>query len=575
MGRPVAPDHPEAAQERAASPSPPGVESDVAREVRRWLREPRAGMAERAADFRTVSGLPVPALGTPADLPHHDYLQDLGFPGAPPYTRGAHPAMYRSRAWTVRPLAGFGTPEDTNARFRYLLAQGATGLSLTFDYPTLRGIDSDEPAARADAGKGGVAVDCLEDVEALFAGIPVERTSVSLVTCNPGMAIVVLAMYAAAARRRGLPEDCLAGTSQNDFLMETAVTTAPRALPPGGAFRLECDTIEHAVRHLPRWNPVSFVGYNLREAGATAVEELAFCLAHARAVLRELERRGLPPERVAPRLSFFFSAHRTLFEEVAKYRAARRLWYRLVTEELGAQDPRAGLLRFHVQTSGVTLTAQQPLNNVVRGTYQALAAVLGGAQSLHVSAHDEAYGLPTEASARLALRTQQIIQCESGVTETVDPLGGAYLVERLTDDLEQAAQALAGEIEARGGIVAATASGWVHARLAGSAEAYRIGVKDGGLRVIGLNCFTEGDDAPAEVFAQPPAAARQADRIRRLRATRDAARLARGLDAVSAALADGENTFGAVTAAVEAGATLGEVHARFRQHYGPWFLPLA
>ncbi|MGH7266823.1 MAG: acyl-CoA mutase large subunit family protein, partial [Candidatus Rokuibacteriota bacterium] len=478
-------------------------------EFSRWLRERHAATPERAPRFETVSGIPLPPVATPTEGAAEDYLRDLGFPGAPPYTRGAHPTMYRGRLWTIRPLAGFGTPEDTNGRFRYLLAQGATGLSLTFDYPTLRGYDSDDPEARADAGKGGVAVDCLEDVRILFDGIPVERTSVSLVTCNPGMAIVLLAMYVAVARGRGLDPACLAGTSQNDFLMETAVTTAPSALSPAGAFRLECDTIEHAVRTLPRWNPVSFVGYNLREAGATAVEELAFCLAHARAVLVELGRRGLPIEAVAPRLSFFFSAHRTLFEDVAKYRAARRLWHRMLADDLGAPGPRTPALRFHVQTSGVTLTAQQPVNNVVRGAYQALAAVLGGAQSLHVSGHDEAYGLPTEASARLAVRTQQIVQHESGVTETVDPLGGSYLVEHLTDEIERQARGLVAEIEARGGIVRVTESGWLHGRLTASAEAYRAGVEAGRLRVVGLNCFTEGDEGLPQVFAQPAAAERQ------------------------------------------------------------------
>jgi methylmalonyl-CoA mutase N-terminal domain/subunit len=543
-------------------------------EQERWRLERHAASLERAPGFETVSGLPLPPLATPADRPPGDELGDLGFPGEPPFTRGAHPTMYRSRLWTIRPLAGFGTPEDTNGRFRYLLAQGATGLSLTFDYPTLRGYDSDDPEARADAGKGGVAVDCLEDVEVLFDGIPIDSVSVSLVTCNPGMAIVLLAMYQAMARRRGVPADCLAGTSQNDFLMETAVTTAPRALPPAGAFRLECDTIEHAVRHLPRWNPVSFVGYNLREAGATAVEELAFCFAHARAVLHELDRRGLPPEVTARRLSFFFSAHRTFLEEIAKYRAARRLWDRLLVEGFGARDPRARMLRFHVQTSGVTLTAQQPLNNAVRGAYQALAAVLGGAQSLHVSGHDEAFGLPTEASARLALRTQQIVQYESGVTETVDPLGGAYALEQLTDELERRTRELIAEVDAQGGIVRATETGWLHGRLTASAEAYRAAVKDGRLKVVGVNCFPEGDDAPAEVFSQPSAVRRQTERLGRLRSTRDAGACGRALDQLAAAVATGANTFPAVTAAVEAGATLREVHERFRAHYGPWTLPL-
>ena len=534
-----------------------------------------ADRSERAARFETVSGIPVPRCVTPADLPGHDYLRDLGFPGEPPYTRGAHPSMYRSRPWTLRPLAGFGTPEDTNGRFRFLLSQGATGLSLTFDYPTLRGYDSDDPEARADAGKGGVAVDCLEDVDVLFDGIPVDEISVSLVTCNPGMAIVLLGMYVSMARRRGLAMDRLSGTSQNDFLMETAVTTAPQALPPAGAFRLECDAVEYAIRHLPRWNPISFVGYNLREAGATAVEELAFCLAHARAVLRELDRRGLPPHHVTPRLSFFFSAHRTFFEDIAKYRAARRLWCRMLAEEFGVTAPRALALRFHVQTSGVTLTAQQPKNNVVRAAYQALAAVLGGAQSLHVSGHDEAFCLPTEASARLALRTQQVIQHESGVTETVDPFGGAYFLESLTDEVEQRTRELVGEVEARGGMVRTTETGWLHRRLAASAEAYRAGVKDGRLPVVGVNCFTDAEDESApEIFAQPPTAGRQAQRLRRIRATRDAARVAHALDEVGRALADDRNVFAAVTEAAEAGATLREIHARFRARYGRWTLPL-
>ncbi|HEV8310377.1 MAG TPA: methylmalonyl-CoA mutase family protein [Methylomirabilota bacterium] len=552
----------------------PDGPQDLAREFRRWLGERHARSPERAPRFETVSGIPLPPLAVPADGSARDYLRDLGFPGAPPYTRGAHPAMYRSRLWTIRPLAGFGTPEDTNARFRFLLAQGATGLSLTFDYPTLRGYDSDDPEARAEAGRGGVAVDCLEDVDVLFAGIPVDTLSVSLVTCNPGMAIILLAMYASMARRRNIPAERLAGTSQNDFLMETAVTTAPRALPPAGAFRLECDAIEHAIEHLPRWNPISFVGYNLREAGATAVEELALCLAHALAVLRELRRRGLAPDRVAARLSFFFSAHRTFFEEIAKCRAARRLWHRLLGEEFGELPARARALRFHVQTSGVTLTAQQPLGNVVRGAYQALAAVLGGAQSLHVSAHDEAYCLPSESSARLALRIQQIIQHESGVTETVDPLGGSYLVERLTDELEERARALGAEIDARGGIVRVTETGWLHARLTASAEAYRAGVKAGRLPLVGVNRFSEGDPAPPEVFAEPSAVARQAVRLRRVRAARETQAVARALDALAQALRSDRNTFDAITAAVEAGATLREVHERFRVHYGPWTLPL-
>ncbi|MBI2461800.1 MAG: methylmalonyl-CoA mutase [Candidatus Rokubacteria bacterium] len=551
------------------------MDPDEIREAEaRWRAERYARSPERPEPFETVSGIPVPPLVTPAGLDGFDYLRELGFPGAPPFTRGVHPTMYRGRLWTVRPLAGFGTPEDTNARFHYLLRQGATGLSLTFDYPTLRGYNSDDPEARAEAGKGGVAVDCLEDLEVLFAGIPIEEVSVSLVACNPGMAIVILAMYFALARRRGLDLDRLAGTSQNDFLMETAVTTAPRALPPAASFRLECDAIEYALRHAGRWNPVSFVGYNLREAGATAVEELGFAFAHARAVLRELGRRGLDAERAAPRLSFFFAAHRSFFEEIAKYRAARRLWWRIVTEEFGVHDPRAAALRFHVQTSGVTLTAQQPLNNAVRAAYQALAAVLGGAQSLHVSGHDEAWGLPTEAAARLALRTQQIIQHESGVTSAVDPLGGSYLLEGLTREVEARTRALLEEVEAQGGIVAATESGWIHARLTESAEGYRAAVKEGRLKVVGVNCFVEGDEEPPEVFEQPSAAARQGERIRRVKASRDQAACAGALAALESDLAAGRNAFPSVMAAAEAGATLREIHDRFRAQFGTWSLPL-
>jgi methylmalonyl-CoA mutase, N-terminal domain len=482
--------------------------------------------------------------------------------------------MYRGRTWTMRPLAGYGAPEDTNERLRYLLGQGATGLSITFDYPTLRGYDSDAPEARAEAGLGGVAVDCLEDMERLFAGIPIGEVSVSLVTCNPSAAIVVLAMYLALARRRGLPADALAGTSQNDFLMECAVTTAPRPLPPGACFRLACDTVEHSVRHLPRWHPVSFVGYNLEEAGATAVQELGLVFAHARAMARELLGRGLAADRFAPRLSFFFSASNDLFEQVAKYRAARRLWHRMAQEELGARDPRSWALRFHVQTSGVALTAQQPQVNIVRSAYHALAAVLGGAQSLHVSACDEALGLPTEETIRLGLRTQQVLLEETNVAATIDPLGGSYLVEHLTRSLEERVLRYLEAVERQGGIVAATERGWVHEELARSAYAHQTGVKEGRIPVVGVNRFVEGEAPPREVFRQPAAAARQALRLRAWRRTRDGAAVARALDGLTAGLGAGGNVFGAVLLAVEAGATLGEVHGRLRDGLGTWALPL-
>lgn len=521
---------------------------------------------------RTASGIPVRPVYGPGDVAAIEYGRDLGMPGEPPYTRGVHPAMYRRRAWTMRPLAGYGTPEDTNTRLRYLRAQGATGLNVTFDYPTLRGYDSDAPEARADAGLGGVAVDCLGDVERLFAGIPLGEVSVSLVTCNPSMAITVLAMYVAAARRAGVEPGDLAGTSQNDFLMECAVTTAPETLHPRASFRLACDTVEYALRHLPYWNPISFVGYNLEEAGATAVQELGLVFAHARAVLRELVRRGLDVDRAAPRLSFFFAASNDFFEQVAKYRAARRIWHRMTGEE-GARDPRARALRFHVQTSGVALTAQQPEVNIVRSAYHALAAVLGGAQSLHVSAHDEALGLPTEATITLALRTQQILLHETNVTATADPLGGSWYLERLSDEVQARVLDYMAEVEAQGGIVAATERGWVHAELARSAWEHHQAIKDGRTKVVGVNCFA-APEAERPVFVQPSAAARQGERLAAWRRARDADAVERALDAVEAAVRAGHNAFPSILGAVEAGATLGEVHGRLRRSLGVWALPL-
>jgi methylmalonyl-CoA mutase N-terminal domain/subunit len=538
-------------------------------ELSRWRAQHFAAQSNGV----TAAGIPVQPLCGPSDVADLDYWRDLGLPGEPPFTRGAYATMYRGRAWTMRPLAGYGTPEDTNQRLRYLLSQGATGLNITFDYPTLRGYDSDAPEARADAGLGGVAIDCLDDVARLFAGIPLGDVSVSLVTCNPGMAIVGMAMYVAAAQAAGVPPESLSGTCQNDFLMECAVTTAPEPLAPAASFRLSCDTVEWALRHLSRWHPISFVGYNLEEAGATAVQELGLVFAHARAVVRELARRGLAPERVAPRLSFFFAASNDFFEQVAKYRAARRLWHRIMHDEFGVRDPRALALRFHVQTSGVALTAQQPEVNIVRAAYHALAAVLGGAQSLHVSAHDEALGLPTEETITLALRTQQVLLHETNVTASIDPLGGSYFVEQLTREVEARARDFVAAVEAQGGIVAATEQGWVHAELARSAHAYQMALKDRCIQVVGVNCFTEPERL-RPVFVQPAAAPRQSERLQRWRQARDSVAVTRALDGLDAVLKAGDNAFPAVLEAVAVGATLGEVHRRFRESLGVWVMPL-
>jgi methylmalonyl-CoA mutase N-terminal domain/subunit len=462
----------------------------------------------------------------------------------------------------MRPLAGYGTPEDTNKRLQYLHEQGATGLNITFDYPSLRGYDSDAPEARADAGLGGVAVDYLEDMQRLFAGVQLDQISVSLVTCNPGMAMIALAMYLAAAHQRGIAPERLTGTCQNDFLMECAITTGPQPLHPQASFRLACDTIEYCIRHLPRWNPISFVGYNLEESGATAIQE------------HELTQRGLEVDHFAPRLSFFFSASNDFFEQVAKYRAARRIWYNMMRQEWGATNPRSWALRFHVQTSGVSLTAQQPQVNSIRSAYHALAAVLGGAQSLHVSACDEALGLPTEETSQLALRTQQVLLNETNVTQAIDPLGGSYYVESLTNTLEARVLAFVDSVEAQGGIVTATERGWVQSELARSAYEHQMGVKDGRIKVVGVNCHVDAEATPHEIFVQPPAATRQGERLKAWRETRDTEAVQRSLASVDHALPQGINVFSRVLAAVEAGATLGEIHGRFRDRLGVWTMPL-
>ena len=392
---------------------------------------------EPPATLQTASGIPIKSLYTPEDISDLDYNRQIGLPGREPFVRGVYPTMYRGRNWTLRQLAGFGPAEETNKRYKFLLKEGATGINGVFDYPTLRGFDSTDPIARADAGRGGVAIDTLADIQILFDGIPIETTSTSLVTCQPICNISVQSMYFAHAQLSGVPLGRLTGTSQNDFLMETVVTVAPEVLPPRYSFKLSCDAIEYCTRHVPRWNPVSFSGYNYRESGCTAIQEVAFVISNAVASCEELLRRGFDIDGFAPRLSFFLSAHNDFFEEIAKYRAARRIWCRIMKARFAAKDPRSLKFRYHVQTAGVALTAQQPLNNIARAAYHGLAAVLGGAQSLHIDGYDEALCTPTELSALTALRTNQILQLETGVTHTIDPLGGSYFVETLTNQLEE------------------------------------------------------------------------------------------------------------------------------------------
>ena len=516
----------------------------------------------------------VPAVAGPDDV-RAGIHERLGQPGSPPYTRGIYPRMYLDRQWTIRQLAGFGTAADTNQRYRLLLEQGATAINGVFDYPSLRAFGSDDPRAEPDVGRGGVAVDAVEDFMDLFAGISLDETSVSLVSSQPIGAVPHLAMFLRAADARGFAWGDLSGTSQNDFLMETAITISPAALPPAASFRLACDLAEFTTEHVPRWNPVSVSGYNYREAGATASLELALTIAHGQAVARELARRGVEPERFLPRLTFFLCAHNDLFEEVAKMRAARRMWSTWLADELAVTDAAARRFKFHTQTSGATNVARFAHVNIARSTIQALAAVLGGTQSLHVNGYDEAVSIPGEHAALTALRTQHVLYHETGVAGSVDPLAGSFLVEHLTDRIEEEASAIIGHIDALGGLVAATESGWVHAELATAAFEYQMAIESGERKVVGVNVLEEGPDEPAELFSLPTdSLERQRARIAEVMATRDDSRAMAALDALATACRQGANVVPFALKAVDAGVMLGEMGTTFRDTFGPWKFPL-
>jgi methylmalonyl-CoA mutase N-terminal domain/subunit len=528
---------------------------------------------ERKSRFSTLSGLPIQPVYTPEDLHWLDYQRDLGYPGDPPFTRGIHPTMYRGRLWTMRQLAGFGPPEETNKRYKLLLSQGATGVNGVFDYPTLRGFDSDHPEAEADVGRGGVAIDSLEDMMILFEGIPIDEISVSLVTCQPVGTVPVLAMYLAQAEKRGIPFEKLAGTTQNDFLMETAVTIGWNILPPRYSFKLSCDVIEYCVKHAPRWNPISIAGYNYREAGANAVQELGLCLAHGIACVEDLLSRGMGVDDFAPRISFFLNSHNDFFEEIAKFRAARRLWCRIMTERFGARNPRSKKFRFHVQTAGSALTAQQPLNNITRAAYHALAAVLGGAQSVHIDGYDEALCTPTETAALIALRTQQILQHETNVTSVVDPLGGSYFVENLTEEMERQAADYITRIEKLGGLVEAANRGWIHDEITDSAIEYQKAIESREMSVVGVNCHTM-EDQPVEIFVQPETLSRQTAKLAGLRNRRDGMAVRGALETIREACRRMDNVMPSVLEAAKVSTTVGEIAEVFREEWGCWDPPL-
>jgi methylmalonyl-CoA mutase N-terminal domain/subunit len=537
-------------------------------EARRGDREAN----ERKPAFETMSGLPVERVYTPADLPGWRYPDRLGAPGEYPFTRGVYPTMYRGRLWTMRMFAGFGRPEDTNRRFKFLLEQGQTGLSTAFDMPSLMGYDADHPKARGEVGREGVSVSTLADMERLFEGIPLGRVTTSMtINCT---ASVVLAMYLAVAERQGVPWTEVDGTIQNDMLKEFSAQKE-WICPPTPAVRIVVDMIEFCMRSVPKFHPVSISGYHIREAGATAVQELAFTLADGIAYVEACVQRGLPVDRFAPQLSFFFDIHSDFFEEVAKLRAARRMWATIMKERFGATDPRAMRLRMHTQTAGVSLTAQQPLNNIARVAIQALAAVLGGAQSLHTNSYDETWALPTEEAVTLALRTQQILAEETGVTHTVDPLGGSYFVESLTDRMEADAWRLIRKIDDLGGMIRALDAGFPQQEIADSGYRTQLQEDAGERVVVGVNRYVQSDESPIPYLRLDEALEReQAERVRAVKAGRSQAEVAHQLRRVADACRGGQNLMPVLVDAVKASATLGEIADVYREAFGRYREPI-
>ncbi|MEE9522590.1 MAG: methylmalonyl-CoA mutase family protein [candidate division NC10 bacterium] len=543
----------------------------------RTLRPTLEKLPERARQFNTVSWHPIRRLYTPRDLSDFDYTQELGFPGLYPFTRGVYPTMYRGKIWTMRMFAGHGTPEETNRRFRYLLEQGQTGLSVAFDLPTLMGYDSDHPMSRGEVGKCGVAIDSLADMETLFDRIPLGDVTTSMTINSP--AAVLWAMYLAVCEKQGVPYDRIGGTLQNDILKEF-IAQKEYVFPLEPSMRLMVDTILFGAQCLPTWHPVSISGYHIREAGSTAIQELAFTLADGMAYVEATIKAGLDPDAFAPRLSFFFNVHNDFFEEIAKFRAARRIWAKLMRERYGAKDPRSWLLRTHAQTAGCALTAQQPYNNVVRVAIQALAAVLGGAQSLHTNALDETRALPTEKAATIALRTQQIIAHETGVTHTIDPVGGSYFVETLTREIEEEAWTYLQKIDDLGGMVQAVEKGFPQQEIADASYRYQQAVERGEQVVVGVNrCVAEVEEPIPLLQIDPDKAAhQQMEKIHQLKKRRDSHPVNHTLDAIRRA-AQGKDPWARdllmpkILDAVRAYATLGEIMGVLREAWGEYVEP--
>jgi methylmalonyl-CoA mutase N-terminal domain/subunit len=546
------------------------MDGDLLDDKRRWeektLSPALKRFPERRASFETSSGIELERLYLPQDFEYNDAL---GFPGEYPFTRGVQPTMYRGRLWTMRQYAGYATASESNARYRYLLAQGQTGLSVAFDLPTQIGYDSDHPLALGEVGKVGVAISSLDDMRRLFDQIPLGRVSTSMTINAP--AAILLAMYVAVGKEQGVEPKQLRGTIQNDILKEY-IARGTYIFPPAPSMRLITDVFRYCARHVPRWNTISISGYHIREAGSTAVQEVAFTLANAIAYVQAALDAGLAVDDFGPRLAFFFNAHNNFLEEVAKFRAARRLWARIMHERFGAQNPRSMMLRFHTQTGGSTLTAQQPENNVVRVTLQALAAVLGGTQSLHTNSRDEALWLPTEDSVRIALRTQQIIAYESGVADSVDPLAGSYLIEHLTDEIERGAEAYIQKIDDLGGALAAIEGGYVQGEIANAAYGYQQAVERQEQAIVGVNKFAEDSESTnlERLLVDPTIEARQRERLADLRARRDDEHASALLARIESAARGDENLMPLFVEAVEHDVTLGEICGVLRDLWGEY-----
>ncbi len=543
--------------------------------LQRWeqttLQKALTSLPERRDTFMTTSSEPINRLYTPLDVAEADYERSLGLPGEYPFTRGVHPTLYRGKLWTMRMFAGFGTAEETNARFKYLLEQGQTGLSIAFDLPTLMGYDTDQPEALGEFGKCGVAVSSLRDMEILLEGIPLDKVSTSMTINSP--AAVIWAMYIAAAEKQGVRPEQLRGTIQNDILKEF-IAQKEFIFPPDPSMRLVVDTMEFGSKIVPQWNTISISGYHIREAGSTAAQELAFTLSDGMEYVRWGMARGMEVDEFAPRLSFFFNAHNDFFEEIAKYRAARRIWAREMRETFGAKNPRSWMLRFHTQTAGCSLTSQQPEINVVRVAIQALAAVLGGTQSLHTNSLDEALALPSEQAVTIALRTQQIIAEESGVANTIDPLGGSFFVEAQTDRLERQAYEYFQRIQDLGGVLPAIEKGFFQSEIADAAYRYQREIDAGERKIIGVNAYVDQKPLTIPLLEMDPQGyERQVSRLEETRKQRDAGRVGQTLDRLRIACQGTENTMPFILDAVRAYATLGEIIGVMKEVFGVYEEP--